>query len=541
MKTLKLLTLASLSILSLGCVSSASKNNTSSQAVKTTHALDAIQPLKLATWNIEHLAYPSNTGCKPRTAQEINQLKAYAAKLDADIVAVQEVASIEALQLLFPSDEWQFVISDRPDSPAYECRGSGFTSTQQKVGFVVKKSIPLLAINNLKALGLDSTGLRYGLSITIDSPLGPTDILNVHMKSGCFVDDYLKSDSDACQTYAKQAPILDDWIAQREISKRPYAVLGDFNHRISAPYNRLTRMLIDESRTTHIATQSIIGCHPRYPAPIDHIVVGGMHGQNVADSIEVFNYPDMNEDAMLSDHCAISASLFTQPKGLSNAVKWQTSSKEYQALTSGVYQQAVVALDSTPAPHSNWVVVMDVDETVLDNSPYQENIEALGQSFSPESWNAWVVSERADLVPGAKAFIQEVYERGGKIALITNREKSLDAHTWNNLVALGLPLSPENTCLIGRSPLDKAAIDDVKIINDKDLRRQQVQAGQANCLQLTGDDKGSWQQPHTIWLEVGDNIEDFTGVTQEHADIDALLPKLGTTLFLLPNPMYGSW
>ncbi|XQF91588.1 endonuclease/exonuclease/phosphatase family protein (plasmid) [Pseudoalteromonas espejiana] len=53
------------------------------------------QPLKVVTWNVEHLAYPINTGCKPRTPSDIEAMKAYANSLNADAFALQEVASKE--------------------------------------------------------------------------------------------------------------------------------------------------------------------------------------------------------------------------------------------------------------------------------------------------------------------------------------------------------------------------------------------------------------------------------------------------------------
>jgi len=193
-----------------------------------------------------------------------------------------------------------------------------------------------------------------------------------------------------------------------------------------------------------------------------------------------------------------------------------------------------------PNTARNWVAVMDVDETVLDNSAYQKQTELNGKGYTPQSWQAWVASEKATLVPGAKSFIETVYKHGGKIALVTNRNKQNDLHTWNNLKAVGLPIAVENTCLMGRSEADKNAVNSNEFINDKDLRRQQITQGKADCFSSNGQNN-NWQQPQVIKFQVGDNIEDFSGVTQEAANIKTLQPKLGKSLFLLPNPMYGSW
>ncbi|PAJ75303.1 hypothetical protein CJF42_05955 [Pseudoalteromonas sp. NBT06-2] len=270
-------------------------------------------PLTIATWNIEHLAYPSDTGCKPRNQEDIEKLRTYAKNLDASIIALQEVASKEALKSIFPENNWQLIMSDREDSPIYECRESRFQSTQQKVAFAVRKSIPVVDIKHNNQFNLDIPGLRNGLAITVNTPLGNTEILNVHLKSGCFVNDYAKSGKKACQVLEKQAPILDSWLEQRERIDSPYIILGDFNHRLSTPDNHFFQVLNNNSNkkepSLHLATENLKGCHPRYPEPIDHIVIGGTNTDISKKSASVHSYINMNEDEMLSDHCAISISL----------------------------------------------------------------------------------------------------------------------------------------------------------------------------------------------------------------------------------------
>lgn len=224
---------------------------------------------------------------------------------------------------------------------------------------------------------------------------------------------------------------------------------------------------------------------------------------------------------------------------LSTAVVYQTESKEYPLLSSYVYTQATKALPTSFQQGD--VIVMDVDETVLDNSQYQREREQQGLGYSSESWNAWIARKEATAVPGVTAFLNEVVARGGKVALVTNRDKSMDEATWQNLLALGLPLTAENTCVLGRSAQDKAAINGNTVINDKDLRRSQLKQGIASCSNSTPASKSAWQTEHKLLMQIGDNIEDFEGVTQEHANVDALLPKVGKSLFILPNPMYGSW
>ena len=270
-------------------------------------------PWVIATWNVEHLAYPATAGCKPRDSEELSALRAYASSLNADIVGLQEVASTEAINLIFPEDEWQLYLSGRPDSEPYECRRTGFTSTQQKVAYAVRKGIEVKDVRTLADFGLDEPGLRHGLELVVDSPLGEVHVLNVHMKSGCFVDNYSRADSEACEMFARQAPVLDRWIEERERLGTPYIALGDFNHRLSAPYNHLTRQLTtnsDGSDSTLVNTTAhLIGCHPWYPAPIDHIFVGGDVAEGVQKVGDVVPFDDMEVEAMLSDHCAMTLTL----------------------------------------------------------------------------------------------------------------------------------------------------------------------------------------------------------------------------------------
>ena len=498
----------------------------------------------IATWNVEHLTLPMSDGCRARTSEEITKLKEYSKSINADIIALQEVDSREAVAALFPNDGWQIVMSARPDSQSYDCRNSKATSTQQKVAFAVRRGIEILNTKNIDALALDNPGLRYGLELTVDSPLGALSLLNVHMKSGCFVDNYSREKSDACQTFAQQTPILTVWAQQKEKAGLPYMMLGDFNHRLSAPYNHLTRQLAlnadDNKSSLENLSTDIIGCHPYYPALIDHVFAGNMPLKTLDKKITMHVFDNMKPKAMLSDHCALSIKFDPVNFTLSNGIQWHTQSKEYRLLTSTIYQRAEQALKNKTLPTSQWTVVMDVDETVLDNSPYQLSVEPTGVGYTPKTWDQWIASEKAILVPGAKAFIETVFKLGGKLALVTNRHRRQDAHTWRNLEAVGIEVSTTNTCLIGRDNADKKAINGKTIINDKDLRKQQLENGTASCYQ-PNDTRYSLFSGLEIVMQVGDNIQDFSKITQESASIDALLPLTNDEFILLPNATYGSW
>jgi endonuclease/exonuclease/phosphatase family metal-dependent hydrolase len=85
----------------------------------------APQTIRLATWNIEHLAERNGTGCRPRTDEDYAQLRAHAERLGADVIALQEVESARAAARVFPEDRWTIVMSERPASTrSGYCRGT---------------------------------------------------------------------------------------------------------------------------------------------------------------------------------------------------------------------------------------------------------------------------------------------------------------------------------------------------------------------------------------------------------------------------------
>ena len=274
--------------------------------------------LTVVTWNIEHLAEDNLAGCKPRTAVNYEQLKRYALSLNADIVALQEVESIQAVSRIFPTNKWQIVLSDRPHSEAYVCRGSERTSTQQKVAFAVKNSLEVTNVEHLKALSESRDGLRQGLKLTIHDGKKKVHLLNVHLKSGCFVEDYLKSDKEACIVLAKQIKYLDTFLESTQLEQENWLILGDFNHHLNKPNNRFRQDLLHspglynknakQSDNLTNLTDGMISCHPKYSIPIDHILVSKAMRSNMTSKSVKFNYFDnMEIDAMLSDHCALSA------------------------------------------------------------------------------------------------------------------------------------------------------------------------------------------------------------------------------------------
>jgi len=275
---------------------------------------DDFKSLRFVAWNIEHLAETNGEGCRPRYDEDYKALRDYAESLDADIIALQEVESIDAVARVFPEEDWSFVISQRPPSDSYECWGNGNPSTQQKVAFAIRKGIKFDAKSDYQELGLGIEGLRHGVIIRLTGTPEPVDIMAVHLKSGCFVEDFSISNSEACEIFEQQVPVLDQWIESKINQNQKFVVLGDFNHRISNTKNTFWQQLTEMNNQPVVIKNSmanLAGCHPRYPEPIDHILFGTLMNSFLEVGSERVHYfgddiEGIKEDEMLSDHCAVS-------------------------------------------------------------------------------------------------------------------------------------------------------------------------------------------------------------------------------------------
>jgi 5'-nucleotidase (lipoprotein e(P4) family) len=204
---------------------------------------------------------------------------------------------------------------------------------------------------------------------------------------------------------------------------------------------------------------------------------------------------------------------------MSKEIHWFRSSAEYRAITRQTYALAARALDAKVQGRDKgaaWAVVLDCDETVLDNSEHQK--ENQGKPFSQDAWTAWVNRKEAKAIPGAVAFTKHVRDLGGKVVIVTNRMDGTECPaTETNLKAVNVTYD---------------AILCKKDTSDKNPRFQAVAAGTAI---------GSLPALEILAF-VGDNIQDFPAQTQELAGKDdAAFADFGSKFFTLPNPMYGSW
>jgi 5'-nucleotidase (lipoprotein e(P4) family) len=161
-------------------------------------------------------------------------------------------------------------------------------------------------------------------------------------------------------------------------------------------------------------------------------------------------------------------------------------------------------------------VILDLDETVLDNSPYEARLILDNISY-PDRWVEWCNLASAAAVPGAVEFIRRAGELGVDVFYITNRREELREVTLKNLVAIGLPNVTEDQLLMR---IDGPA---------KETRRTRV------------------AQTHKMGLLIGDNLNDFSELfemvsgDQRLQLAHRLKDSFGDTFIVLPNAMYGNW
>lgn len=236
------------------------------------------------------------------------------------------------------------------------------------------------------------------------------------------------------------------------------------------------------------------------------------------------------------DAPAIAPACRTMP-GL-GAIVWTATSAEFAASSVGAFAQASLALDralkdkklsAAEEQQGSFArlppaVILDIDETVLDNSPYQAWLTREGKRFELSTWSAWVEAAAADAVPGALAFTKAAHARGVTVFYVSNRDVSGEAATRDNLVRLGFPVR------------DAAEVDVVLLLNER-----------PEWTSAKGTRRAAVAERYRVVMLVGDNLGDFTdaaargSVAERAAVTDAREAWWGSRWIMIANPMYGSW
>ncbi|HQU84692.1 MAG TPA: 5'-nucleotidase, lipoprotein e(P4) family [Pyrinomonadaceae bacterium] len=210
------------------------------------------------------------------------------------------------------------------------------------------------------------------------------------------------------------------------------------------------------------------------------------------------------------------------------AILYMQKASEYRALAYQAFNLAKMQLDADADKKNQKkltkaerkmprAVVVDIDETMLDNSPSQANGAKNRLPFDLKSWYAWGEMRKAKAIPGAVDFANYAKSKNVRIFYVSNRDEVQKQATIDNLKAVGFPdISDENVVLRQKE-------------SSKEARRQAI------------------AQKYRIVMLIGDNLNDHAqvfekkSVADRFAETDKAQNLFGTKYIVLPNAMYGDW
>jgi len=222
-----------------------------------------------------------------------------------------------------------------------------------------------------------------------------------------------------------------------------------------------------------------------------------------------------------------------------NALAWMQTSAEYRGTALQAWRAAGAALPRA-LKDKRWTaaleqtgdfrklkpaIVVDIDETILDNSPGQARFLLEGNGrFDAKLWGQWTSEHRARAIAGAKEFLSEARRRGVTVFYLSNRGVKEEAGTRANLEAEGFPVVTaagdlgDTVMLYGEKPEWTA---------DKGVRRAAI------------------AKYYRILLLCGDDLNDFIPARVSREERAAKAGPYdgwwGERWIVLANPMYGSW
>jgi len=202
------------------------------------------------------------------------------------------------------------------------------------------------------------------------------------------------------------------------------------------------------------------------------------------------------------------------------ATLWYQKSAEMKALYYQCFRNAEIALSENLAWYDGTLpaaVVLDIDETVLDNSPFQGWQIIEKRAFNNSDWKRWVDLACAAALPGAVEFTRYADSLGVEVFYVSNRTVAETGPTIKNMAALGFACADSAHMLLKDTTSSKV------------VRRERI------------------ERDYEILLLAGDNLADFSGIYEDRGDdfgfsaVEAGRELFGTRYIILPNPMYGNW
>lgn len=221
---------------------------------------------------------------------------------------------------------------------------------------------------------------------------------------------------------------------------------------------------------------------------------------------------------ILASNKPVSKNAETTSDYLIQATLWYQSSPEMKALYIQGFNMAKSNLsnfvkDRKEKPQA---VIVDIDETMLDNSPFEGKLIHTGKSFRPEMWKEWTDLAKAKALPGAVEFTKYAKSQGVSIIYISNRDTTEIGKTLQNLNNEGFEFAQKENLYFKTKE------------SSKDARRKLV------------------AEKYDIVMLIGDNLSDFNTLFDKRDGsefdlVDKLKSQFGYRYIILPNPTYGDW
>lgn len=198
---------------------------------------------------------------------------------------------------------------------------------------------------------------------------------------------------------------------------------------------------------------------------------------------------------------------------------WQQKASEYKALCFQAYNTARMQLDILlREPHTKLLaLVTDIDETILDNSPYQIHSALRNEEYTDAAWIEWTKKVDCDTVPGGFSFFAYAKSKGVNVFYITNRLEAEREQTLKELQRWNFPDATNDHLILKTAGSGKGP------------RREKV------------------AETHEIVMLFGDNLSDFSSAFDKQpldkrtAAAQNSAALFGTRFIVLPNAMYGDW
>lgn len=217
---------------------------------------------------------------------------------------------------------------------------------------------------------------------------------------------------------------------------------------------------------------------------------------------------------------------------------WIQTSAEYHACCLQTYHIAGERLRDKlaklPKEGLPPAIVMDLDETVLDNSPFQTWMYRFSRAYDQPLWDRWEADfpDEVRIMPGAAGFIRDAENAGLTVYYISNRNQKTAGSTRKALDHLGLSTKDFDRRFLGLTK---------ETGSDKESRRAEV------------------RKRHRVLMLLGDNLRDFSeefrapkvapnngpalreAIAERKRKVDQERARFGEEWIILPNPVYGEW